>query len=541
MGTCNSTQNSSKKKSSSSHHKKSSNYNQQIQPAFPNSVSHSDNVEPKTNKIPNTTRTPISTVALTNDVFISRNDVNPEFIYKKIKKLGIGGFGEVWLVKHKDLNSEYAMKIINKRSNKPSEEKEIMNEIKILKSLDHPKILKILDFYSTSNKYYIITEYCPLGELFSEIQKVKYFDEGPASFIMNQLFRAILYCHGMNIIHRDLKPENIMISKRESNKCLQVKIIDFGTATIFEKGQNENRYVGSSYYIAPEVINRKYNEKCDLWSCGVIMYILLTGRAPFDGEDDNAIIQNIKKGIYDTTSEPFPQLSQEAQDLIKKLLTMDPKKRINAAEALNHKWFQSAKFKDKDKVNIISPKLAKKLIENLKNYHSNNMLRCAVIAYLVHFNTNLEQCNEASKLFFKIDLNSDGKIEKHELVEGMMSYWKLPRDQIEKEVDVIFENIDTDHNGYIEVEEFIRAAIDKEYFLTKDYLKFAFNYFDRDNSGELSLDEIIRRFMQNSKNEKDGERVEKELRSQFEEIDINKDGSISFDEFCKMMKNIIGK
>ena len=169
------------------------------------------------------------------------------------------------------------------------------------------------------------------------------------------------------------------------------------------------------------------------------------------------------------------------------------------------------------------------------------MLRCAVIAYLVHFNTNLEQCNEASKLFFKIDLNSDGKIEKHELVEGMMSYWKLPRDQIEKEVDVIFENIDTDHNGYIEVEEFIRAAIDKEYFLTKDYLKFAFNYFDRDNSGELSLDEIIRRFMQNSKNEKDGERVEKELRSQFEEIDINKDGSISFDEFCKMMKNIIGK
>ena len=130
MGTCNSTQNSSKKKNSSSHHKKSSNFNQQIiQPAFPNSVSHSDDVEPKTNKIPNTTRSPIPAVALSNDVFISRNDVNPEFIYKKIKKLGIGGFGEVWLVKHKDLNSEYAMKIINKRSNKPSEEKEIMIRI----------------------------------------------------------------------------------------------------------------------------------------------------------------------------------------------------------------------------------------------------------------------------------------------------------------------------------------------------------------------------------------------------------------------------
>ena len=136
-----------------------------------------------------------------------------------------------------------------------------------------------------------------------------------------------------------------MISAREANKCLQVKIIDFGTAKTFEKGQAENRYVGSSYYVAPEVIQRKYNEKCDLWSCGVIMYILLTGRPPFDGNP----------------------------------------------------------------VNTISPQLAKKLIENLKQYHSDNMLRCAVIAYLVHHNTNTEQCTEASKLFNKIDINGDEK------------------------------------------------------------------------------------------------------------------------------------
>ena len=168
------------------------------------------------------------------------------------------------------------------------------------------------------------------------------------------------------------------------------------------------------------------------------------------------------------------------------------------------------------------------------------MLRCAVIAYLVHNNTNMKQCNEASKLFNKIDLNGDGKIEKHELLEGMMNYWKLPRLQIEKEVDVIFDNIDTDHNGYIEYEEFIRAAIDQDYFLTNNYLKFAFNYFDRDNSGELSIDEILKRFMQNAKNSKDPQ-VEKELRETFDSIDINHDGSISFAEFCKMVKNIISK
>lgn len=487
---------------------------------------------------PATTRTPA--VAINNDVIITRNDVNPELIYKKVKKLGSGAFGDVWLVKQKDLNKEFAMKVIHKRTKKASEEREIMNEIKILKTLDHPKILKIIDFYSTSTDYYLITEYCPLGELFHEIEKVSVFEEGPASFIMNQIFRAVSYCHGMNIIHRDLKPENIMISSREENKCLQIKIIDFGTAKTFEKGQPENRYVGSSYYVAPEVIQRKYNEKCDLWSCGVIMYILLTGRPPFEGDDDKEIIQKVKTGKYDTSTPPFPSLSYEAKDLIKKLLEIDVKKRISAVEALNHKWFQTSRFKDKDKVNTISTTLAKKLIENLKNYHSKNMVRCAVIAYLVHHNTNMQQCNEASKLFNKIDLNGDGKIEKHELLEGIMNYWKLPKLQIEKEVDVIFDNIDTDHNGYIEYEEFIRAAIDQDYFLTNNYLKFAFNYFDRDNSGELSIDEILKRFMQNAKNSKDPQ-VEKELRETFDSIDINHDGSISFAEFCKMMKNIISK
>ena len=169
-----------------------------------------------------------------------------------------------------------------------------------------------------------------------------------------------------------------MISAREANKCLQVKIIDFGTAKTFEKGQAENRYVGSSYYVAPEVIQRKYNEKCDLWSCGVIMYILLTGRPPFDGNNKAEIIQNVKTGKYDTSTPPFPSLSYEAKDLIRKCLELDVKKRISAVEAFNHKWFQTAKFRDKDKVNTISPQLAKKLIENLKQYHSDNMIRCRI-------------------------------------------------------------------------------------------------------------------------------------------------------------------
>jgi calcium-dependent protein kinase len=476
-------------------------------------------------------------VVLNNDVIVSGNEVNPENIYIKKKLLGSGAFGEVWLVRHKNLERDFAMKIIKKRKNKSNEEKEILNEIEILKKLDHPKILKIIDFYSKVKKYYIITEYCPEGELFNEIIKVGRFDEGQTAFIINQILKAISYCHRNQIIHRDIKPENIMITKREKNGCLQVKLIDFGTAKIFEKGQSENRYVGSSYYMAPEVLKRKYDEKCDLWSIGVILYILLTGRPPFDGNDDEEILKNVEIGVYDKTSYPFPSLSSYAKDLINKLLQYDAKKRISAEEALEHQWFKTAEFKKKDKVNTIPHELAKHLITNMTKYKSNNMLKCAVVAYLVHHLTNTEECMEASKLFIKIDLNSDGKIEKHELIQGFQKYWGISEEEVKEKVDIIFANIDTDFNGFIEYEEFVRAAVNPTIFMSQNYLKFAFNYFDRDSSGDITFEEIKKRFSQNSNY--NSEKMDTELREIFDKVDINKDGSISFFEFCKMMKNIM--
>ena len=185
-----------------------------------------------------------NTLVLNNDVIVSDTHQNPEIIYEKVKMLGEGSFGEVWLVKHKILNKEYAMKIIDKTPY--SNVNQIINEINILKTLDHPNILKILEFHLTADKFYIVTDYCPEGELFHEIDKKNKFSEKETSYILYQILQAVRYIHKMRVVHRDIKPENIMIMGREPTGLLRVKLIDFGTAKLFSEGNKHRALVGSS-------------------------------------------------------------------------------------------------------------------------------------------------------------------------------------------------------------------------------------------------------------------------------------------------------
>jgi calcium-dependent protein kinase len=477
-------------------------------------------------------------VALDSNVFVTKGGRKPEEVYIKEKTLGSGSFGTVYLVKHKQLHRYFAMKAIKKTSKSKVDEEGLMNEINILRKMDHPNILKITDFYSQKNEYDIITEYCQEGELFNEIKQYAPFNETITGHYMKQILTAVCYCHGMNIVHRDLKPENILIVKRAKNGCHPIKIIDFGTAKVFSKEKSEHLLIGSAYYIAPEVLSRNYTEKCDIWSCGVIMYILLTGRPPFFGNTDSEIMYRIKSGKYDLSKYPWSVVSKEAKDLIKALLQPNPNMRLSAEQALKHPWFSSKKVKALDKLNNLSKNRTQKLVENLTKYKSDNILRCAVIAYLVHNNTQLSQAHDAIKLFNQIDENGDGKITREELYNGLQQYLKGQGDKLKDDVELIFNNIDTDHNGFIEYEEFIRAAIDKEYFLSNNFIKFAFNYFDRDKNGDVTFEEIKNLFCQSEKNKNNIFAID-QLKKSFEEIDVNNDGSLSFEEFVQMMKNII--
>ena len=477
-------------------------------------------------------------LSLNSELLISQVKNDPFQDYEEIKELGSGSFAKVFLVRNNVTGLIRAMKVIKKKnsslissdSGQGSSDLEILNEIDALKHIDHPNVVKIFEFYNSEDAYYLITEYCGGGELFKVIREKKKLTEIQCAYVMYQVLSAIKYCHKLKIMHRDLKPENILIYKHdEKNDYYDVKICDFGTSQIFKKGQWQNQPCGSVYYVAPEVINKKYNSKCDLWSVGVIMFMLLSNKAPFGGKKDSDILRNVISGKYNLGF--LKNCTEITIDLIGKLLEKDYKKRISAEEAMNHEFF--TRFNIKELVNDIKDKsIVKKLITNLKNYKSSSILQETALAYLVHNYPDLEEIENACKLFNKIDINGDGKITSGILYKGICKYWEGDDD---KEILEIFEKLDTDHNNYIGYEEFIRAAVDKSIFLDEKVLKFAFKYFDKNNTGEITYQSLSSIFKEHIKNAS----IDESLKKIMEEVDKDSDGKIGYSDFCELMKKIL--
>lgn len=495
---------------------------------------------------------------ITNEgVIVSKNvidfDINREFLisevnqdpyerYKTIKCLGEGSFGKVYKVMHKKTNEFRAMKVINKSNSSLSyeEEDEILKEINLLKRLDHPSIIKIYEYFNTKRKLFIITELCTGGELFDRITEVRFFTEVVAAHIMKQIFSATYFCHINNIIHRDLKPENILIENQEERKkdFFNIKIIDFGTGEV-NKHKMLSEKTGTAYYIAPEVINNCYNEKCDLWSCGVILYILLCGCPPFSADTDEEIFAKIKIGKYQFKGSVWNNISEEAKDLIKELLTKDIDKRLSAKQALEHPWFQNM-FSENNRLlleyqkkNFPSTHL-KEIISNIKTFRAEKKIQQAALAFIVHNLSKAEDIKELKNVFLAFDLDGDGRLTKDELIKGMSLV--MTKGEAESDVERIMSVVDVDKNGFIEYEEFLRASLDKEKLLSKENIKIAFDLFDVDNSGYISKEELKNVMGKGQKDVNDNV-----WNSIIKEIDINSDGQISFEEFYEVMVKLIDK
>lgn len=259
------------------------------------------------------------------------------------------------------------------------------------------------------------------------------------------------------------------------------------------------------------------------------MYILLTGVPPFGGKDNKTIIKKILLSDYDKNK--LQKKCKPCIDLIDKLLERDVKKRIRADTALAHKWFQIYKSYE-IRVDIEDPKLIKTYIDNLKNYKKSSEIQEIALAYLVHNHPELEEVDNACKFFGIIDKKGNGKINKEELYNGLSEIYKS--DKLKEDVEKIFENLDINKDLYLEYEEFVRAAIDKSIFLTDSSLKFAFNYFDKDNKGEITVEDLCSIFSGDSLSKKELERIKKLVNK------ISHDEKIRFQEFCEIMKAFLG-
>jgi len=261
-----------------------------------------------------------------------------ESVYDLKDELGKGAFSIVYLAVNKKNGEKVAVKTIDKKAASTQQDQaRLKTEVEILKKVRHPNIVCLKDMFETSDKLYLIMELVTGGELFDKIVEKGQYSEKDASVIVKNLLSAVEYLHACNIAHRDLKPENLLL-KGGANDT-DVMLSDFGLSKIVGVESMMETACGTPYYVAPEVLSATgYDKEVDLWSVGVITYLLLCGFPPFYGESLPEVFEQIMKAEFDFPEPYWNTITNDAKDLIQKLLVVDAKKRLTATQALTHPW-----------------------------------------------------------------------------------------------------------------------------------------------------------------------------------------------------------
>lgn len=395
-------------------------------------------------------------------------------------------------------------------------------ELEILKSIDHPNIVRFYETYEDDRFFHIVTEYCRGGDLLDRAIS-QGMDEQQCSLVMEKLLSAVQYLHENGIVHRDIKPENCLFV--DEGPKAEIKLIDFGLSCNITPGVKLTAPVGTPIYVAPEVLKQSYDHRCDYWSLGVIIYVLLGGEPPFDGESNDEIFEKILGGKLSFEGKKWGKISSHAKDLIRKLLEVDPEKRYTAAQALNHPWMKQ----------VAHPKLSQQdalqVLTNLKGFTAKKRFSREILNTIVSLSTE-EEIKKLREVFQHIDHEHHGIISVKDFhrVAKELGFTFTP-----KEIESMLSRLQLKPHDNINYTEFIIGAMDTSLYLTKEKLWTAFKHFSSENADYITAENLTQALIRSGKDVTVGE-----IEMMISEADPKHKGKITFEDFCLMISKDLG-
>lgn len=408
-------------------------------------------------------------------------------IYKFKEVLGGGHFGTVRIAykRTEENKRKYAIKSISKKNLSEKDLEDLIKEVEIISSLDHPNIIKFFETYHDEFYFHIVMELCSGKEVFDKIVEEDYLTEAKVAKIIYKVISAINYCHTKGITHRDIKPENILFES--SDPDADIKLIDFGLSRKYNSNEKMHTILGTPYYVAPEVLKGDYDEKCDVWSIGAITYIMLSGEPPFLGKTNNEIFKKIVNEEVTFDKSKWKKISNEAKSFIRECMNKNPDKRFCAEKALNHTWFKTLHVEED------AATLEKDILVNIKNFSSPQKFKKLVLRFLVNMLSHKE-LKDLKKAFNTIDSDHSGVIN----IDELHNAFKQANIKIsEEEIKNIISN--SEEKDKLDYTEFIVASLNQKKLVDKEKLTSAFKYFDVDDSGFIDASDVKKALLRSGK------------------------------------------
>lgn len=393
---------------------------------------------------------------------------------------------------------------------------ELNNEVGVLRSLDHPNIVKAYEIYYGKRNIHIVMEICNGGDLYSR----RPYSEKESARIVQKLLSAVHYLHEKRIVHRDLKFENIMFEN--TSESAEVKLIDFGLSKKFLHGHQTLMFgcVGTIHTMAPQVLNSEpYDSQADLWSIGVVAYMLLSDTSPFYETNKQILIEKVRAGkLTFYAKEVWESISNEAKNFVSNLIKVDPEERFTAKQALAHEWLHRdlnpSHIKPKDETMV-------QIYQKLENFAEVSEFQKIALAVLAH-KSSTDEIIELRKAFNEFDTECNGIISIHEFRAAMEKSNDVSYSYTQDQMDEMFHKIKS-KEGVIQYSEFLAATLEVHGRIVEERLAEAFDRIDSDDSGYISrknLQEILGL-----------DYSEERLNRILSDVETNKDGKICFDTF----------